>query len=150
MWPKMTSSYPMMSSIFFPKQGRKIQFFSQLFSLLFFPHILEFLDFSHIGMIYESEITKTMKGLLNSMAHRSNFSEKKLSSSTYVGKTEISNPLLGKKSQLKNFPHTSPSKNYQNFSKLSKFSPSTVNSIGMMSSKMVDSSSNSNRLTMKW
>ena len=72
-------------------------------------------------MIYESEITKTMKGLLNSMAHRSNFSEKKLSSSTYVGKTEISNPLLGKKSQLKNFPHTSPLKtikifqNYQNF-----------------------------------
>ena len=52
------------------------------------------------------------------MAHRSNFSEKKLSSSTYVGKTEISNPLLGKKSQLKNFPHTSPLKNiknYQNF-----------------------------------
>ena len=69
-------------------------------------------------MIYESEITKTMKGLLNSMAHRSNFSEKKLSSSTYVGKTEISNPLLGKKSQPKNFPHTSPSKtikNYQNY-----------------------------------
>ena len=54
-------------------------------------------------MIYESEITKTMKGLLNSMAHRSNFSEKKLSSSTYVGKTEISNPLLGKKSQPQKF-----------------------------------------------
>ena len=111
----MTSSYPMMSSIFFPKQGRKIEFFSQLCSLLFFPHILEFLDFSHIGMIYESEITKTMKGLLNSMAHRSNFSEKKLSSSTYVGKTEISNPLLGEKSQLKNFPHTSLSKTIKIF-----------------------------------
>ena len=116
----MTSSYPMMSSIFFPKQGRKIQFFSQLFNLLFFPQFGIF-DFSHIGMIYESEITKTMKGLLNGKGHRSNFSEKKLSSSTYVGKTEISIPLLGKKSQLKNFPHTSPSKtikifkNYQIF-----------------------------------
>ena len=88
----MTSSYPMMSSIFFQSRGRKFQIFQSTFQSSFFPHILEFLDFSHIGMIYESEITKTMKGLLNSMAHRSNFSEKKLSSSTYVGKTEISIP----------------------------------------------------------
>ena len=141
-----------MTCFHFSKQGRKIQFFSQLFSLLFFPQFGIF-DFSHIGMIYESEITKTMKGLLNSMAYRSKFFHgKKLSSSTYVGKTEISIPLLGKKSQLKNFPYTSPSKiikNYQNFHH-QKFSPSTVNnSIGMMSSKMVDSSSNSNRLTLK-
>ena len=133
-----------MTCFHFSKQGRKIQFFSQLFSL-FFSSYLGIFDFSHIGMIYESEITKTMKGLLNSMAHRSNFSEKKLSSSTYVGKTEISNPLLGEKSQLKNFPHTSPLKiikNYQNFHQ-----QSTANSIGMMRSKMVDSSSN--RLTLK-
>ena len=142
----MTSSYPMMSSIFFPKQGRKIQFFSQLFSLLFFPQFGIF-DFSHMGMIYESEITKTMKGLLNSMAHRSNFSEKKPSSSMYLGKMEISIPLLGKKSQPKNFPHTSPSKTIKIFKNYHQ--QSTVsNSIGMMSSKMVDSSS-SNRLTMK-
>ena len=142
----MTSSYPMMSSIFFPKQGRKVKFFSQLFSLLFFPQFGIF-DFSHIGMIYESEITKTMKGLLNSMAHRSNFSEKKLSSSTYVGKTEISNPLLGKKKSTQKFSTYITIENYQNFQKLS--SSTVSNSIGMMSSKMVDSSSSSNRLTMK-
>ena len=113
----MTSSYPMMSSIFFPCREGKFNF-SVNFAAFFFSPQFGIFDFSHIGMIYESEITKTMKGLLNSMAHRSNFSEKKLSSSTYVGKTEISNPLLGKKSQPKNFPHTSPSKiikNYQNF-----------------------------------
>ena len=133
-----------MTCFHFSKQGRKIQFFSQLFSLLFSPQFGIF-DFSHIGMIYESEITKTMKGLLNSMAHRSNFSEKKLSSSTYVGKTEISNPLLGKKSQLKNFPHTSPSKTIKTI----KIFTINSNSIRIMSSKMVDSSNNSNRLIMK-
>ena len=65
-----------MTCFHFSKQGRKIQFFSQLFSLLFFPQFGIF-DFSHIGTIYGSEITKTMKGLLNSMAHRSNFSMEK-------------------------------------------------------------------------
>ena len=105
-------------------------------------------------MIYESEITKTMKGLLNSMAHRSNFSEKKLSSSMYLGKTEISIPLLGKKVNSKIF-HIHYYQNHWKTIKIFKTiknyhqQSTTVNSIGMMSSKMVDSS-NSNRLTMKW
>ena len=129
---------------FFSKAGKENWIFQSTFQSSFFPSYLGIFDFSHIGMIYESEITKTMKGLLNSMAHRSNFSEKKLSSSTYVGKTEISIPLLGEKSQLKNFPHTSP-KTIKIFKTIKI---STVNnSIGMMSSKMVDRSS---RLTLKW
>ena len=131
---------------FISKAGKENSIFQSTLQPSFFPSYIGIFDFSHIGMIYESEITKTMKGLLNSMAHRSNFSEKKLSSSMYLGKTEISNPLLGEKSQPKNFPHTSPSKTIKIFKTIKI---STVNSIGMMSSKMVDSSSNSNRLTMK-
>ena len=99
MWPKMTSSYPMMSSIFFPKQRRKFQIFQSSCQYSFFLHILEFLDFSHVGMIYESEITKTMKGLLNGKAHRSYFSTGKKSSSMYLGKLEKSK----KKSKFQNY-----------------------------------------------
>ena len=100
----MTSSYPMMSSIFFSKVGGgNFKFSSPLVRLFFSPHILEFFDFSHVGMIYESEITKTMKGLLNSKGRRSYFSMgKKVLLCTWE-KRKFLSPYLGKKVNSKIF-----------------------------------------------
>ena len=116
----MTSSYPMMSSIFFPKQGEEISNFPVLLLVFFFPHILEFLDFSHVGMIYESEITKTMKGLLNGKAHRSYFSIGKKSSSMYLGKLEKSKKKskFSKLSKILDFQQQSPSSTVNNSSSI--------------------------------
>ena len=124
---------------FFPIRRRKFQIFQSSCQYSFFPHILEFLDFSHVGMIYESEITKTMKGLLNGKAHRSYFSTGKKSSSMYLGKLEKSKKMskFSKLSKILDFQQQLPSSTVNNSS-----------SIEMINSnkQMVDSSS---RLILK-
>ena len=92
----MTSSYPMMSSIFFfQSRGEEISNFPVLLLDFFFPHILEFLDFSHVGTIYGGKNQ-------NHEGHRRNSStEKKFFHCTWEKEK-----ILRKNGKVKNFTQT--------------------------------------------